>query len=304
MQTYFFKGILIAGCFFSIVSYGQPQIHYDQKIAPALLQQDFLLLRDTLQKSQPGLYRYQGKTRMDYVFDSCYASIRDSETDLQFFTRVAYIVASVGDGHTNCNPPKETLNEFRDHEKFFPALVVFIHSRAYMYCSNQDTLLRGAELLSINGRPMDAIVQRIYQYVQSDGFISSHKDTELPEGFNLLYYMIFGPADRFAITCRTLAGKIQKATLEAEQFKNIFCPTPYPRPTKWLELCYEKGNVAVLTIKTFFDGFLAQSGEHFAGFLDSAFTDIRKKNVSRLLIDLRRNQGGNDRSEEHTSELQ
>lgn len=285
----------------SIVSRAQGDLQYNQRIARSLLQQDFQLLRDTLRKSHPGLYRYRAKADMDHILDSCYTSIADSETVIQFYTRVAYIIASIGDGHTNCNLPRPVLREFIDQEKFFPALLIFIHSHAYIYCCNQYPEIRGAELLSINGRPMREVLEQLYNYVQSDGFIRSHKDTELPDEFNFLYHAIFGVSDKFEISYAQPGGAAQTVTLHADAFKDMRCPPPglFARPDKYLGLRYEKGGIAVLTIKTFLDEFLQQTHESFGGFLDSAFADIKKKGVKKLLIDVRRNQGGND----HNGEL-
>ncbi|HLX92052.1 MAG TPA: S41 family peptidase, partial [Puia sp.] len=276
----------------------QGEVHYNQKIAPPLLRLDFLLLRDTLERSHPGLYRYRSKKDMDYVFDSCYSSIRDSETVMEFFTRVAYIVASIGDGHTNCNPPRPVLQEFMNSEKFFPALPIFIHSQAYVYCCNQSPEINGSEILSINDVPMGQVLQKIYGYVQSDAFITSHKDTELPDGFIFLYYLIFGHPDKFEVSCQAANGEIKKATLKPDTFKGILCPPPFTRPTRYLELNYKKGDIAVITIKSFFNGFLQQTHENFEAFLDSSFSDIKKRRVEKLLIDIRRNQGGNDNNGE------
>lgn len=297
---------LLAGSFLVIFSLGsvfsraQSDLHYFQKIPRALLQQDFQLLRDTLQKSHPGLYRYRTKTEMGHLLDSCYEHIPDSETVLQFYIRVAYVIAAIGDGHTNCNPPRQTLREFINGEKFFPAQLIFIHSRSYIYCCNQNPEIRGAELLSLNGRPMREVLERIYGYVQSDGFIASHKDTELPDGFNFLYYLIFGASDKFEIGYQLPGGTAQTATLHADPFIDMRCSPPalFARPDKYLGLHFETGGIAVLTIKTFFDGFLQQTHENFAGFLDSAFAEIKKKGVKKLLIDIRRNQGGNDNNGE------
>jgi len=285
----------------SLVSQAQSDPHYYPKIARTLLQQDFQRLRDTLQKSHPGLYRYRTKAEMDHLLDSCYASIPDSETVFQFYTRVAYVIAAIGDGHTNCKLPRQALREFIKQEKFFPAILIFIHSRSYIYCCNQHPEIRGAELLSINGLPMREVLERIYGYVQSDGFIRSHKDTELPDGFNLLYYMIFGASDKFEISYVLPGGAVQAATLHADAFEDMRCAPPalFDRPDKYLGLRFEKGNIAVLSIKTFFDEYLQQTHESFAGFLDSAFAEIKKRGVKKLLIDIRRNQGGND----HNGEL-
>ena len=83
-------------------------------------------------------------------------------------------------------------------------------------------------------------------------------------------------------------------TLQADTIKNFMCKSPFSRPDKYLKLSYTANNTAVLTLQTFFDGFLEQTGENFKQFLDSAFDDIRNRKIKSLLIDVRSNQGGND----------
>jgi C-terminal processing protease CtpA/Prc len=82
--------------------------------------------------------------------------------------------------------------------------------------------------------------------------------------------------------------------LHAELIKKVFCRSPFPPPDKYLQLTYKPNNIAVLTIKSFFDGFFEKTGENFSQFLDSAFKDIKNKHAQKLLIDIRGNQGGND----------
>jgi C-terminal processing protease CtpA/Prc len=86
--------------------------------------------------------------------------------------------------------------------------------------------------------------------------------------------------------------------LQADIFHNFLCPSPFTRPAKYLELSYTPDNIAILTLKTFFDDFLQSTGENFQRFLDSAFNDIKLKKVTRLIIDIRRNQGGYDHNGE------
>jgi hypothetical protein len=58
-----------------------------QKYPPAALKKDFSLLRETLQKKHPGLYRYKSKEVMDALLDSCYRSIH-AQADLERHTRL------------------------------------------------------------------------------------------------------------------------------------------------------------------------------------------------------------------------
>ena len=73
---------------------------------------------------------------------------------------------------------------------------------------------------------------------------------------------------------------------------------PEPRPDKYLRLEYRPGHIAVMTIRTFFNGFLQQTHEDFAGFLAASFQALQDSGVKKLIIDVRNNQGGNDENGE------
>jgi len=270
--------------------------YHQQKIAPAALRSDFLLLRDTLQKVHPGIYRYKTKQQMGRILDSCYVSIKDSMPLPDFYMLVSYAIAAMEDGHSNSRMPRDEMNNYMAHTKVFPAMVMFINGHAYIYCSKQNNALAGAEILSINNRPMGNIVHRLFSFIPSDAGIPSRKNWELPENFNMLYNVVFGEANEVKVTYKTLQGETITATLHADLVANIKCPPPavFMRPSKYLDLTYAPGNVAVLTVKTFFDGFLHQTGKDFKTFLDSAFNDVAGKKATKLIIDISRNQGGND----------
>lgn len=247
-----------------------------------------------MQKIHPGIYRYQSKVAIDHIFDSSFSSIRDSMTVPEFYAMTSFIIASMGDGHTNCKLPDAVMNDYYSNTKVFPAMVMFIHNKAFIYCCNQDHGIAETELLSINNHPTDKIILRLFNYIQSDAFIQSHKNWELPEKFHLLYNILYGATNNYNISYKNQSGEIKKTILQADTIKNVFCPPPFPRPNKYLQLTYKTGNVAVLSVKTFFNGFLDQTGENFTKFLNSAFNDVRNKKVQKLVIDIRRNQGGND----------
>jgi hypothetical protein len=272
--------------------------HHLKKTSPDAARKDLLIMRDTLEKIHAGLYRYKSKTNMDRLFDSCYRSVRDSMTIIDFYTLTRYIIASIEDGHSNSRLSDDDMNEYVNNAQVFPAMILFIHDRAFILCSKQNDSLAESELLSINGHSTKEIIQHLFYYIQSDAGIESHKNWELPEYFQLLYYALYGPAENFTINYKTRSGHIQTTTLHADLIKNIICAHPFTRPGRYLTLEYEPGNIALLTLKTFFNGFLDQTKENFSSFLDSAFTNIKNKRVEKLIIDVRSNQGGNDNNGE------
>jgi hypothetical protein len=272
--------------------------YQNQKIAPALLKQDFVLLRDTLQKTHPGLYVYKNKVAYDKMLDSCLSAIKDSLTLTDFYALTSFAVASIGDGHTNCRLSNQMMNDYYDSVNVFPAMVMFINNRAFIFCCKQNPGLAESEVLSINDHPINEIVSSFFQHIPSDGFIQSRKNWELPENFQFLFNILYGTHNSYKVTCKTKAGEIITTNLQADNIEDIFCKSPFPRPSKYLQLTYEPGNIAVLTIKSFFNDLLARNGENFNKFLDSSFVDIKNKKTQKLLIDLRGNQGGNDQNGE------
>ena len=141
---------------------------------------------------------------------------------------------------------------------------------------------------------MKEIIQKLFSYITTDGSIESRKNWELPEDFHLLLNAVYGSSEKYTVQYKTAGRQIMAITLQADTIKNFICKSPFGRPDKYLKLTYATNNTAVLTLQTFFDGFLEQTGENFKQFLDSAFNDIKNKKITSLLIDVRSNQGGND----------
>jgi hypothetical protein len=264
------------------------------KMPPTLLRKDLTMLKDTLEKIHPGLHRYKDKPTLNHVFDSCLGTIKDSMAVTDFYALTSYYIAAIEDGHTNCRLPAPLLNDYMHQVKLFPAMVQFIHNRAFIICCNQDASLAESELLSINHHPLNEIIQRLFTCIPSDGGIPSHKNWELSGVFPVLYNIVYGAQNDFNIGYKTTDGAVKSIVLQGDYSTTVKCANLFTRPKKYLQLSYAPGNIAILTIKTFFDGFLSQTGEHFSQFLDSAFRDINSKGAQRLLIDLRGNQGGND----------
>lgn len=258
------------------------------------LRTDFEFMTDTLRKVHGALYRYEKKPALDQQFDSCLRSIKDSMTLADFYALTRFAVTAVRDGHTNCRLPESAEKEYFDSVNVFPAMVMFIHNRSYILCCKQNDSLSKSELISIDGHNMDAVIERLFNYIPSDGHIDSRKNWEMPEQFQLLYGSLYGFHDRFTVCYKTLTGEIHSTVLSAQHIKNILCADPFPRPTHYLRLSFPSNSMAVLTIKTFLDEFLQNTGENFASFLDSAFRVLNEKKIAKLIIDLRSNQGGND----------
>lgn len=290
----FLRKMILSSLFIITSTYCFCQSDYERKIPADLLKQDFNMLRDSLQKWHGALYRYVPKAKLDHIFDSCYASITEDMTIPRFYGLTSFAIGAIEDGHTNCRLPKQVMNDYLNNTKFFPAMVMFIGDRIFIRCSNQNNELNESELLSIDHYSSNEIAQKLFRHIPSDGAIQSRKSWEMNEAFLPLLDIVYGSKEHFDITYKTKTGKVQSTVLTADSIKNIRCANPDARPDKYLSLDYKNGNVAVLTIKTFFDGFLSQTKEDLNNFLAESFKAIKEKHIQKLIIDVRNNGGGND----------
>ena len=78
-------------------------------MSPDAARKDLLITRDTLEKIHAGLYRYNSRSAMNKLFDSCYRSVNDSISIINFYTLTRYIIASIEDGHTNARLSDENM---------------------------------------------------------------------------------------------------------------------------------------------------------------------------------------------------
>jgi C-terminal processing protease CtpA/Prc len=261
-----------------------------QKYSTAALQHDFSLLRKTLELKHPSLYRYKSKDIIDALLDSCFQSIRDSMTLVDFFRITCVAIGAIGDGHADCEPPQRALDDLEKSTKMFPLRVWIRGDKAYIFCE-KDGLSSGTEIVSIDQHPVSEIASRMLDCFQGDGAIKTqrlHNLNDDPVNFSLLYYMIYGPKPLFDVEYRNSSGEKQKTALPADYVKNIRCDIQTEK-LKGLALDFQSNGVAVLTVGTF-----DMKGNKFNQFLKNSFAEINRRQCRTVIIDLRNNGGGED----------
>jgi len=263
-----------------------------KKYAPLVLQQDFLLLRDSLQQIHPGLYRYKSKAVMNALLDSCYSSIRDSMTIYEFFRIVRFVVSAIGDGHAGCTLPPRAEDDLERHIPMFPMRLWFKGDMAYVIC-DKDSLRAGTEILSIDRHPIGELTSRLFDFIPGDGSIRSGKQhflNDFDDNFSTLYYFVYGPRPVFTVEYRTFTGYIQKTDLPADYDGHIECDIE-GESQPGLALDFKPNRVAVLTVGRF-----DTEPDKFNSFLQKSFAEISLRQTKALVIDLRNNGGGEDQN--------
>jgi len=255
------------------------------------LQEDFLKVRQTLEDNHGCMYRYTPKEEFDSLFDRQYRLIDHPMSPNEFFKIITPLTEKVGCGHTNLWMPGDFWD--MEPENLFPLQIRILERHMVVSGSYTDSVQVpvGSIIHTINNRPARDIYHEMTANYSADGYNSNFKRTSVEQRFPMIYARRFGFPDEYRVQY-TMPGAETKeeiilnpATLQS--VRSIVFGT-HDVPELSLKLLEEK-STAIMTINTFI--YYDRVG-YFKGFLDSCFTLIKEKNMKNLILDLRKNDGG------------
>jgi hypothetical protein len=282
---------------------------------PTAMQADFTYLKNLLQETHPGLYRYTPKETMLAKMDSSEALLEKPMPFYDFYKIIEALIADIHCAHTSSLPVKNIESYFNGKMKTLPFFLLPLQDKEYVLfnCTDDDSILPGFELLSINGRSIADIRNTINRYYWSDGFIEPANNVAFKgQLFDILYYALIDRPDRFQLSFRTLKGDTIAYSTAAETFgnysKNISRNTVNKQMNEWynknkpghpwrLTFLEDTPATAVLRFDSF-GGEGANTDEEarnvFRTFMDKSLAEIEKHKSGNLVIDVRSNSGGWD----------
>ena len=215
-------------------------------------------------------------------------SLTDSVSPMQLFKAAAPIVAMIGDGHTNLLFPNNSV--FTRDLKRFPVYANVLPDSSLICRSSLDSIIgRGDKILSINNISADSIVASMMPYVSGE---RSHlRLSRVSTMFTSLFQMLYA-SDKYDVIYQPKGtDKVLQHTFTATTWDEIKkrCPTT-KSGKKYADYSYSVDSINSVAIMDFRECSDIERIEHFA---DSMFTDLKERNISNLIIDIRNNGGGN-----------
>lgn len=272
-----------------------------QKISPEAIRYDFEIFRQALQETHPGMYRFTGKQSFDTAFDNTAKNITDSLTSEEFFKMLAPLVARVKCGHVKFFPSQgnadvHQFHYFFDTTRLFPYELFFSEGRVLLkgsYSVNFNNEHFGARLLTINGMSINKITEKLLDVIPADGNVVSSKYLELNNYFPAWYANFFQQTDLFTIEIEKTNGFRETLQLQPVSLSAIRVGKKQEqRQEPNFSLTFPEKEVAVMKIHAFYP---LSENDDFKEFLKESFRQIHANNTEHLILDLRNNEGGNDR---------
>lgn len=280
-----------------------------EKIAPEKLQEDFSVLKKVLEADHPSLYWYMPKDSIDRYYSETEKSLKDSLTELQFRSRVAWFVSKIKCGHTSVQPSKFYADYATAHKiSRFPLLLKVWNDSIVTLGSltKGDTIFkRGTIITSIEHFSNRQLLDSMFQFISTDGYSDNFKDQAVSFNFPLYYSLAFPLKDSFYVRYIDKSGReretfvpLNKPIADTSK-KDLHIPpgviekTPSHKQIKKIILTDKRSIMLDSVNKTAYMRLATFSGGKLRAFFKQSFSEIRKEGIHDLVIDLRENSGGN-----------
>ncbi|MEN2284226.1 S41 family peptidase [Algoriphagus sp. SE2] len=277
---------------------------FGQTIEKELALNDLTFLRKNIQEYNPALYDYNPN------FDSLSSVVMnslegDSISIFEYFTLVSEICALSNEGHFNLGNWLDTVHKgIPDNTyPYLPVSVKLISNELYVWddYSNEQLLKRGDKIISINGRTVADILEKLHKVSPSDGDILTYSNKNIEIGFPWLYFFHIERTDAYQFEYTRDKEEQKTATIQAlirsnqvANVKKYISDDDNPQQTElnsFYDLQFEE-NYAVLKLPSFDNSKVNQYKVKSTVMYKSIFGELAEKNVNQLIIDLRDNTGG------------
>lgn len=298
---------------FPLIGLAQQDTLASKMLSPEQMQKDFNYLRRILTETHPGLYRYTPKEKMQSSLDSVYQLFNKPLPFYSFYESILSVIATVRCAHTNALPSAD-FNRYIGNIRTFPFFLFPIDNKLYVIFngSTDPQITLGYQLVQINGRSSESIMQTIKKHYWSDGYIELSKNTALQGGsFSLFYYTLIERPDQFDVEFKDLNGNLYRTTVPAQKYgvtERAYTKNKINQKANQLynqrhkqpwRLSFPADVPATALVR--FDGFggkgMTTSESARLGmkkFMDDVLKKIETKKCTNLIIDVRSNSGGWD----------
>jgi C-terminal processing protease CtpA/Prc len=274
-------------------------------------QRDLGILKRALTELHPGLYRYATAAQIDAEFTAAEKAVAGGSDRGQMFLLASRIAAAVRCGHTWASPYNQAdvvKKAVFDRADKLPITLRWVAEqggagRALVTGSTNSSVKAGDELLAIDGRPVAEISAALLPYLRADGnhagadakrFAQLNSDAN-GGAMDRLFPLLFKPGDgSYQLSLRSAPVNNTKSTVRNVSVAAVALPERervLPKEMSDWQFSID-GDTASLTLPTFaFWRGDFKPNESLA----KTFETLRNTpSVRFLIIDIRRNEGGDD----------
>jgi hypothetical protein len=269
--------------------------------------QDFDILQNAYYETKVGLW-YNSKFQFDSICNVQKSKITDNMNALDFYKILAPIVAYTKEGHCNIKTSDEIRTYLNQNGTFFPFCVKILDKKVYILNDLENYKTKGLQLTKINDESINVILDKFLSIEPADGFNITSKYRWIEEAFSKYYARYFEPVKSFKLELVNPKNK-EKVVYDIPSYNFKDYIKLYPKIVETIPNYNYKdassisfdmtSSTAILTVNSFALDSYKDKRNGFKTFLENTFKEISIKKIKHLIIDIRKNEGGEQGMEDH-----
>ncbi len=262
---------------------------------------DKAIIRRAYSLLHPGLLRYNSPSQIEARFNRFDREWDASDSLVGRYLALTELLAGIRCGHSYANfynQKKPVVDALFSGRNRLPFRFRWIGTQMVVV---DGAMQAGTVIEAIDGRPVADILRALMPLARADGSNDGKRRQLLSvtgaddyETFDIYYPLLFPVGDSFQVRARTPSGemlqlRLPPIDLQARQQARGALATPARDAPQWT--VDHQGKTALLTM----DGWAVYNSTwDWKGWLDTLFADMDRRGTNRLILDIRRNEGGLD----------
>ncbi|WP_281233909.1 S41 family peptidase [Flavobacterium gelatinilyticum] len=279
-----------------------------KKIPVKDLLSDFNLLQNAYYETRIGLW-YNSRTQFDSICSLQKSKITKPMNALEFYRILAPVVSFTKEGHCNIKISDEITAYLKQKGTYLPFGIKVLGKKIYVINDFKEFKLKGLVLSGINGESIESIMKKMLDIEPADGFNMTSKYRWIEGSFSK-YYARYFPESKFNKLELVNPENGEKVVYEnvpscnfkdfTKLYEEIKKSIPNYTFSKASDFSLDaKTSTAVITVNTFSLGSYNDKRKGFQTFLEKAFDSISSQKIKNLIVDIRKNEGGEQGMEDH-----
>jgi len=278
------------------------QPDYAKLIPPDKLKEDLDFLFKTIEEVHPNMYAYTSKEEFNPLREQLYESIDHPMNRLDFYKLVAPVVAALKNGHTFIEPISKPFQEYLiKGGKIFPLNLYWDGERVIVHAySGPNDLPIGTKVLTIDNQDAKEFLIKIARYFPAEG--KAYNLPFLERGYILHQFLWLekGEPDSLKLKIKASDGEAKEYNIKGVSYTELIkLQANESTKSKRTDSDEVKTDYSYRYIPDHNTGLIEFNSfndlERFKIFLTETFKKIKEQNISSLIIDIRKNPGGNSK---------
>ena len=263
----------------------------DSTLTVEEMKEDLHFLFQNIEATHPNMYANISKTEMEALRSEVEGRIQSKMNQQEFALLINPLMTAIKDGHTGMRLPNAAWkNYLKKGGRFFPFRVKIIDHQLYTAAPfGTDTSMQAyTEILAINGISAQSILQRMAQYSSAE--LEHFRMIRIQQSFYKLLWFLYDFQGSYELEIKDDSGvhtqQLQGISLEEYKASRAESSTSKTvLPYRYYTL--PDAPIGVIDFRSM------RNTKAFKCFLDTTFSRIKAEGIEHLVIDIRKNGGGN-----------